>query len=320
MRAARGRSCRSSICNDTWITCATKPIPLPTDWGHWTPSAPATCCGVKALPPLLCRFFGGSGNALQTVWGAAIKKLRGTDLESRKLFRLKGGNQLITDAFASRLSNRLRLGCPVTRIEHGTSGVTVNFREFGSDRTLEGDYLASCVSAVVLRQIPVKPQWPEAKAFVIREMPYYTRTRVVFQSRTRFWKADKVSPNWLPADPRLNELWSMADEVNTPRGILLGGAQAGVAASASLAAFQTLYTGKSADIEQALVHDWSKDPWAGMCERISYKPGELSRFWPEVTRPFGRIHFAGAYAAQMTWGQEAALESGNRVATEIDQI
>jgi monoamine oxidase len=140
-------------------------------------------------------------------------------------------------------------------------------------------------------------------------MPYYTRTRVVFQSRTRFWKADKISTNWAPPDPRLNELWSMADEVNTPRGILLGGAQAGVAASASLPAFQELYPGKSADIERVIVHDWSKDPWAGMCERISYRPGELARFWPEVARPCGRIHFAGAYAAQMSWGQEAALES-----------
>jgi hypothetical protein len=42
------------------------------------------------------QFFGGSGNALQTIWGAAIKKLRGTDLESKKLFRLKGGNQCST--------------------------------------------------------------------------------------------------------------------------------------------------------------------------------------------------------------------------------
>jgi monoamine oxidase len=172
---------------------------------------------------------------------------------------------------------------------------------------------------VVLRQIPVSPAWPEAKAFAIREMPYYTRCRVVFQSRTRFWKTDKISPNWAPPDPRLNELWSMAEEVNTPRGILLGGAQAGVSASASLAAFHKLYPGQSADIEQAIVHDWSKDPYAGMCERTSYKPGELARFWPEVTRPFGRIHFAGAYAAQMSWGQEAALESANRAAREIDQ-
>jgi monoamine oxidase len=265
------------------------------------------------------QFFGGSGCALQTIWGAAVKKLRGTDLESKKLFRLKGGNQLMTDAFAARLGPRVRLGCPVSRIEHGDSGATVTYREFGEERKLDANYLVCCISAVMLRQIPVSPAWPESKAFVIREMPYYTRTRVVFQSRTRFWKTDKTSPNWVPPDPRLNELWSMAEEVNTPRGILLGGAQAGVPASASLDAFTKLYPGKSADIEQVIVHDWSKDPWAGMCERIAYKPGQLARFWPEVTRPCGRIHFAGAYAAQMSWGQEAALESANRAAREIDR-
>jgi len=263
-------------------------------------------------------FFGGSSCALQTIWGAAIKRLRGTDLQSKKLFRLKGGNQLMTDAFAARLGDRVRLGCPVIRIEQGTSGVTVTYREATEERRLEADYLVSCVSMVVLRQIPVSPPWPEAKAFVIREMPYYTRCRVVFQTRTRFWKRDQISPNWTLTDPRLNELWSMAEEVNTPRGILLGGAQPGVAASASWAAFEKLYPGSSADIEQAIVHDWSKDPYAGMCERTSYRPGELARFWPEVTRPFGRIHFAGAYAAQMSWGQEAALESANRAALEID--
>lgn len=265
------------------------------------------------------QFFGGSGNALQSVWAAAIKKLRGTDLETKKLFRLKGGNQLMTDAFAKRLGSRVRLGCPVTRIEHGNSGVTVSCREFGQDRKLDADYLVCCVSAVVLRQIPVSPQWSEAKAFVLREMPYYTRTRVVFQSRTRFWKTDGVSPNLAPPDPRLNELWSMAEDVETPRGILIGGAQAGVSASASREAFAKLYPGKSADIEHVIVHDWSKDPWAGMCERTAYKPGQLAQFWPEAARPSGRVHFAGAYAAQMSWGQEAALESANRATREIDE-
>jgi len=134
---------------------------------------------------------------------------------------------------------------------------------------------------VALRQIPVSPAWPEAKTFVIQEMPYYTRVRVIFQTRTRFWKADRVSPNWTPTDPRLNELWATAEEVQTPRGILLGGAQAGTAPADSLAAFHKLYPGKSADIEQVISHDWSKDPYAGMCERISYMPGELARYWPE---------------------------------------
>ncbi len=268
--------------------------------------------------PAALQFFGGSNSALQMMWGAAIKHLRGADFESKKLFRLKGGNQLMTDALAARLGQRVHLGCPVTAIEHGASGATVTYREFGEQRKKTADYLVSCISLVMLRQIPVTPAWPDAKAFVIREMPYYTRTRVIFQCRTRFWKADKVSPNMLPPDPRLNELWSMAEEVDTPRGILLGGGQAGVAAPQALSAFLALYPGRSADVEQTIVHDWSKEPWAAMCERIPYRLGELARFWPEVTRPCGRIHFAGAYAAQMNWGQEAALESANRAAREID--
>jgi monoamine oxidase len=111
----------------------------------------------------------------------------------------------------------------------------------------------------------------------------------------------------------------MADEVKTPKGLLMANAQCGVPAAASKAMFLKYYKGKSADFEEVLVHDWAQDRWAGPCERGSYKPGQVSKFWPEVTRPCGRIHFAGAYSSPMSWGQEAAVESANRVAREIDQ-
>jgi monoamine oxidase len=264
-------------------------------------------------------FAGGSGSALQVIWNAAIKKLRGTPLITKKLLRLVGGNQRMTDAFAARLGERLRLGCPVIAIEHSPNGVRVRYREFGEEKTMEADHLVSCVSLVVLRQMPVTPRWSEDKNFIIQQMPYYTRTRVVFQSRTRFWDKDGVSPNWEPPEPTLHELWHMADEVKTPRGILVGGAEPGVTAQQAEATFHKLYPGKSADIEQVFVHDWSKDPWAAVCERISVKPGQLAKFWPRVTEPVGRIHFAGAYCANLSAGQEAALESGQRAVNEIDQ-
>ena len=273
----------------------------------------------EGASPSTLAHFGGSDSALVWIWGAAVKKLRGTQLVATKLYRIQGGNQRMTDAFAARLGKRVHLGCPVTSIRHDSGGVTVTCREFGQEKKMEADYLVTCVSLVVLRQIPVTPAWPEAKNFVIQNMPYYTRARVVFQSRTRFWKTDGVSPNWEPPDPHLNELWSIADEVNTPRGVLIGGAEPGATADSALAAFHKLYPGKSTDIEQALIYNWAADPYAGMCERTSYRPGELAKFWPEVTRPEGRIHFAGAYAAQMSWGQEAALESANRAAEEVDQ-
>lgn len=262
-------------------------------------------------------FFGGSNSALQWIWGAAIKKLRGTDLETKKVFRLKGGNQMMTDAFAVRLGERIHYGCPVTAIEHGSSGATVTYREFGEERQRHADYLVSCISLVALRQIAVTPAWPEAKAFVVQEMPYYTRTRIVFQCRTRFWETDKVSPNWYPPYPELSEFWAMADEVDSERGILIAGGQAGTTSKQALAAFMKVYPGKSVDIEQTIAHDWSKDPWSGMCERVPYRLGELSRFWPEVTRPCERVYFAGAYAGPMSWGQEAALESANEAAEQI---
>jgi monoamine oxidase len=265
------------------------------------------------------QFAGGSGSALQSIWNAAIKKLRGTPLLSKKLFRLVGGNQRMTDAFAARLGPRVRLGCPVLAIEHGATGVRVRYREFGEEKTMEADHLVSCISLWALRQMPVTPGWSEEKNFIIQEMPYYTRARVVFQSRTKFWKKDGVSPNWDPPDPTLNELWHMADEVKTPRGILLGGAEPGVTAQQAEATFHKLYPGKSADLEQVFVHDWLKDPWAVACERISFKPGQLPKFWPRTTEPVGRIHFAGAYCANISAGQEAALESGRRAADEIDQ-
>ena len=107
--------------------------------------------------------------------------------------------------------------------------------------------------------------------------------------------------------------------MNTPRGILLGGAHAGVSASAALAEFHKLYPGKSADIEQAIVHDWSKDPWADMCERTAYQPGQLSAgSWAERLVPAGAF-ISPAISAQMSRGQELLLESANRAAREIDQ-
>lgn len=262
--------------------------------------------------------FGGSGSALHWIWGAAIKHLRGTPYESKKLFRLLGGNQQMTDAFAARLKPRLRLGSPVTRLEHRGTGVSVTYQRMGQPATLDADYLVLAISLAVLRQIPVTPAWPEEKNYVIQEMPYTTKTRVIFQSRSRFWETDRISPNWAPSNPKLNELWAMAEEVKTPRGILVGGSQPGVTGAASLATFLDLYAGKSADIESVVQHEWAKDPWAGMCERNTYRPGELVRFWPEANRPVGRVHFAGAYAAQMSWGMEAALESAHRTAQAID--
>lgn len=260
-----------------------------------------------------------SASALQVIWHAAILKLRDVPIFPPKVFRIQGGNQVMTDTFARKLGERVRLGCPVTGIEHRATGVTVKYREFGQEKKTEGDYLVCCVSAVMLRQIPVAPDWPEAKGYAIRNMPYYTRGRLVFQSRTPFWQRDGVSPNLEFGDPACSDIWRMGEEVNTSRGLLVGSARTSTTAEEALAAFRKLYPGKSDDVEQALVHDWALDPWAMACETINYGLGGLTKLWPHSMTAVGRIHFAGAYTDNMNWGMEAATRSANRVARAIDE-
>ena len=264
------------------------------------------------------RFVGGRGSALQAVWHAAILKIRGVPLVPPKLFRLVGGNQTLPDTFVRRLGDRIRLRCPVTSIEHGESGVRITCRENERTTRVEADYLVCAMSAVMLRQLPVKPAWPEQKAYAIGNVPYYSQTRVILQSKTRFWKRDGVSPNMDFGDGDLSSVWSASEEVNTPRGLLAGTASGAGSGDRALAAFRKFYPGRGEDIEKANVVVWPLDPWASACERTSYRPGELSKMWPVLIEPHGRIHFVGAYADNLNWGMEAATRSAYRVAEAID--
>jgi monoamine oxidase len=265
------------------------------------------------------RFFGDAqGSALQSIWHAALLKLRGVPLVPPEVFRIEGGNSTLTDAFTAKLGERVRLGCPVTGIERGERGVRVRYREAGTEKTMDADWLVSAMSLVKLREVPVTPPWPEARGYVVRNFPYYTASRPVFQSRTRFWERDGVSPNMVLGERALEHTWRMGDDVETSRGLVVATAAGFTTADDALRTFRRHYPGRADDIEQAFVIDWAQDPWAMACEPVGYAPGQLARFWPKVIEPEGRVQFVGAYADNLGWGMEAATRSANRVAKAID--
>jgi monoamine oxidase len=264
-------------------------------------------------------FIGGRGSALQSVWHAAVLKLRGVPLFPPRVYRLVGGNQKLPDAFVERLGSRIRLRSPVTRIEHGQTGVRVTCRSDGGSVTHEADHLVCAMSAVMLRAIPVEPAWPADKAYALQHVPYYFDSRVIFQSRTQFWKRDGISPSMEFGDRELNHVWTTCDEVETSRGLIVGTATGLVTPEAALAVYRKRYPGSSEDVEKAHVVAWASNPWASACETTSYRPGELVKLWPALIEPHGRIHFVGAYADNLNWGMEAATRSGYRASEAIDK-
>jgi monoamine oxidase len=264
------------------------------------------------------RIAGGGGSALQAVWHAGILKRRGVPAWPTQVFRLVGGNSLLPETFAKHLGDRVKLNSPVRSIRHGNEGISVRYGEPGSAQSIDAEYLVCCMSAVMLRQVSVSPAFDQRKHWAIANMPYYSATRPIFLSRTKFWHEEGTSINVEFGQPSLEHVWSMADDVATQRGLITGTAQPGVTAEKALETFRGHYTAKRDTIDKVMTVDWSRDPWCLACETTAYRPGELKKFWPAIIEPYGRIHFAGAYCDNLNWGQEAATRSANRVAKAID--
>ncbi len=264
------------------------------------------------------RHAGSSGSALQAVWHAGILKRRGVPAWPTQVFRLIGGNSLLPETFAKRLGDRVKLNCPLRSIRHSDKAVSAEYGGPGPSRTIEGDYLVCCMSAVMLRQIPITPAFDERKRWAIANVPYYSATRPIFLARTKFWHEQKTSINVEFGARTLQHVWSMADDVPTQRGLITGTADPGVTAENALETFRARYPAKNNTIDKAMIVDWSRDPWCLACETTAYRPGELTKFWPATMEACGRIHFAGAYCDNLNWGQEAATRSANRVAKAID--
>ena len=266
------------------------------------------------------KFLGGNNySALYELWTNAILHLRGVPVYPTDIHRLKDGNQMLPNAFARRLGHRVWLNCPVQSIRHDEKSVTVTYKHQQEQKEMTADFFVNCIPLPAFRNIPVQPAWTPEKQYVLDNIRYDSYQRFVFQASSRFWEEDGLSINMHLDHPDLWNVWHSSEEVDTHRVIVLGTGPGGISPQRALAAFRECYPGKRDTIEQVISRDWTKELFSPTCERLPFPIGELKKFWPELMKPAGRIHFAGAYADNLHWGTEAATRSANRVATAIDK-
>jgi monoamine oxidase len=270
--------------------------------------------------PAALSFLGGkSTSALYQLWTSYIRQVRGIPLSSPDVFRLKGGNQMLPDAFAKRLAERVQLGCTIISIQNGDTNVSITYKQNNEEKKMLADHFVNCIPLPAFRKISVEPEMPPEKKFIFENLAYDSYQRFVFQASSKFWLKDGLSINMELNHNDLENVWQSADEVDTHRVIILGTGPGGVSPQRALEAFRQVYPGKKDTIELAIGKDWTKDQFSPTCERIPFPIGQLHKFWPGLMKAEGRIHFAGAYADNLNRGTEAATRSANRVANEIHE-
>lgn len=265
--------------------------------------------------------LGASENA------SALQRLRALTWRSGATWwKIAGGNDRLPSAFATRLASRIRYGAPVTKIRHDGAGVTVVYRQGDTLQELQADHAVCTIPFPVLRHIDVAPL-STAKRRAIAELPYPDVTKVVLQTRSRFWRAKGLS-GFAETDLPLPEVWDLSEGQPGQRGLLLAyvaglhaklprGMTSGDHLPWARQLMTRLFPELPAEYEGGTSYTWGEDPW---CRGAypTYGPSQVIDLFPAVRQSEGRLHFAGDHASVWPGWMQGALESGNRVARVID--
>ncbi|MEO5820661.1 MAG: NAD(P)/FAD-dependent oxidoreductase [Vicinamibacteraceae bacterium] len=263
---------------------------------------------------------------------SALRRLRIAALEpaGSGYSRIRGGNDRLPYAFAMRLADRIRYGCPVVRIESSGSGsLRVVVNEAGAAESLAADRIVVATPFSVLRRIDVVPQFSAEKTRAIHELTYAPSCKVFLQTRTRFWAREGLSGFGYTDLAGYMQVWEHGQGQAGPRGLLVaytkmagagrfGGLDEAHRISAAAEAVSQVHPELPRQLEGGVSKCWEEDPWARGAWAM-WRPGDMARLQPHIARPEGRVHFAGEHTSPWPPGwMQSALESGERVAKEIN--
>ena len=240
-------------------------------------------------------------------------------------FKIRGGNDLLPKAFAASLSERIRYGSPVVRVEQDDNSVRVVYLRSDSPVTLVGDYIVCTLPPGVLRRVHIAPALSSAKQSAVTQVGSLAMARVFLQSRERFWLS-RGETGWAASDDPM-DIWDYTRDQPGRRGILgayLSGRMALHVSALDRGArgpfirerMERVHPGITEHAEVSASHSWIADRWA-LGAGVAFDAGQLSAHYQSLRRPEGRIHFAGEHTSPWSGWMNGGIESGLRAAAEI---
>lgn len=242
--------------------------------------------------------------------------------------RIAGGSDRLPSALAAALGGRVAYGAEVTRVEHDARGARVTFSRDGRPASIDADRVVFAVPFTVLRRVAIDPPPSPAKARAIAELPAVSVARVYAEVDERFWlargEAGDVETD-LPSGTIRDETALQVGATAAVLGAYLSGDAARRAAAqgddaARVRAFvddaERARPGVRARVRAGAVKCWDEDPFA----RGAYawfRPGQMTAFGDALSRPEGRVHYAGDQTSHRPGFMHGAVASAKRVVGEI---
>jgi monoamine oxidase len=264
---------------------------------------------------------------------AVVEQLReivGRSFEDMQ--EIVGGMDRLPDAFYRKLKDRIHFGAEVQRIEQDEHSVTVHYRTLTDHFSVRGDYAVCAIPFSVLRDIETTPAFSRPKQRAIRELNYNASSKILFQTRTRFWEhEDGIVGGTTTTDLAIRRIcYPSYSDPAEQRGTMLASYTWGQDAlrygamdqesvlEQALEDVAKIHPSIRTEFEVGAVYHWYDDPYARGAFAL-FEPEQQTRLQGDIVAPEGRVHFAGEHTSLYHAWIQGALESGIRAAREIHE-
>ncbi|MCR6465977.1 flavin monoamine oxidase family protein [Bacillus paranthracis] len=253
-----------------------------------------------------------------------------------KYYEITGGMDALPKAFLSQLNENIFMRYKVEKIIQENSKVMmqVNYEQTIERFIVTGDVAIVTIPFSALRFVEIQPYnlFSYYKRRAIRELNYIAATKIAIEFKSRFWeKAGQCGgksitdlpirftyyPSYsihTPGPAIVIASYTWADEALTwdslPQRDRIRYALKNLAEIYGDIVYSEFVTGTS--------FSWSKNPYS--CGAFTaFEPGQELELFPYITSPSGKVHFAGEHTTLTHGWMQGAIESGIRVAYEVNE-
>ena len=242
--------------------------------------------------------------------------------------RFAGGSQLIPIQMAEQLGDeRLVLGAPVRRIEHGPDGVSVH-----ADGALaRGRRAIVALAPTLAGRIAYDPPLPGYRDQLTQRMPLGTVAKCMAIYTEPFWRCEGLSGQAMSDRGPVRLMFDNSPPDGSP-GVLLGFLEGRRARelgrlapeerrTAVIDCFARMFGPRAASPDEYVERLWAEEEWTRGCYGCHMPTGAWTNYGPALHAPVGPLHWAGAEYAHVWNGyMDGALRSGEAAAARVVEV
>ncbi|MGC4377623.1 flavin monoamine oxidase family protein [Fictibacillus sp. Mic-4] len=254
-----------------------------------------------------------------------------------KFYELTDGMDRLPHAFLPQLKEDIRFRQWMTKIVQDQTSVTIytNDQKTSQNFTITSDLAIVTIPFSLMRFVQIQPyqSFSYFKRKAIRELNYMASTKIGLQFKSRFWekygqyggKSITDLPIRFSYYPSVGigssgpaiviASYTWADEALTWEGLSnderVRHALQNMAQLFGDQVYKEFETGTS--------FSWTGNPYS--CGGFTaFEPGQETELYPYIALPEGRVHFAGEHTTLTHAWIQGAIESGIRVAYEVNDL